>query len=203
MRCPGGHPVVAATLDFAMRPLDPLRDKVVPQARGRVLEVGVGTGLNLDRYNAAGITELVGLEPDPHMLRRARPRFAAAPMPARLVHAGAEAMPFDDAHFDELVVTFVMCTIPDVAAGMREMQRVLRPGGVLRFVEHTHSDHGPMRWVQGTLDPLWGHFAGGCHLNRDPVALLTTAGFELTELHPHGRGPWNLTPMQRGIARRA
>ncbi len=196
------HPIVAAVLDLAMRPLEPVRERVVPRASGRVLEIGVGTGLNAARYDPARIVELVGIEPDPHMLRRAAPRFEAAPYPSRLLQVGAEALPFDDTSFDEVVCTFTLCTIPEVERAVREMYRVLRPGGRLHFAEHTRSDYRPMHALQRGLQPAWGLFAGGCQLARDPVALLEGAGFELVEVHGHGRGPLNVTPVHRGLARR-
>ena len=194
------HPIVAALLDFSMRPMEPIRGHVVPLAAGRVLEIGVGTGLNAARYDPSRITEIVGIEPDPHMLKRARPRFEAAPYPARLVQAGAEALPFDDRSFDEVVCTFVLCTIPDVRAAVREMFRVLVPGGTLHFAEHTRSDHRPTMAVQRALQPAWAFFAGGCQLSRDPVGLLEEAGFELVAVHGHGRGLLNVTPVLRGCA---
>ena len=200
MRSPSGHPVVAAVLDFTMRPLERIRRKVVPQAAGRVLEIGVGTGLNAALYDPTKVLELVGIEPDPHMLKRARPRYEAADYRVQLVQIGAEAMPFDDGAFDELVVTFVLCTIPQVEQAVREMHRVLKPGGVLHFAEHTRSDHRWMAGVQDLLHPVWGRFAGGCHLNRDALALLRDAGFTLDEVHGHGRGALNLTPVHRGRA---
>lgn len=201
MRTPEGHPIHAALLDLLMRPMAPVRQRVVPEARGRVLEIGVGTGLNLAVYRPEQVRELVGIEPDPHMLRRAAPRFAAAPFPAELVQAGAEALPFPDASFDEVVLTFTLCTVPDPDAAAREMRRVLVPGGVLRFAEHTASDHRVTAAVQRAIDPLWGLLAAGCHVTRDPLDTLRRAGFALDEVHPHGRGALNLTPVWRGSAR--
>lgn len=202
MRSPSGHPIIAAVLDLAMLPLEPVRRRVVPEVAGRVLEIGVGTGLNASLYDPARVLELVGIEPDPHMIGRARPRFEAAPYQVELLQVGAEAMPFEDASFDAVVTTFTLCTIPKVEEAVREMYRVLAPGGVLHFAEHTRSDHALMAGFQDVLNPVWGWFSGGCNLNRDAVGLLRGAGFELDEVHDHGRGPLNLTPVHRGRARR-
>lgn len=202
MRRPDGHPVLAAVLDLAMRPMAGLRHKVVPLAAGRVLEVGVGTGLNAAVYATDQLTELVGIEPDPHMLARARPRYDALPLPVRLVQCGAEAMPFADGHFDTIILTFTLCTIPDVESAVREMFRVLAPGGTLHFAEHTTSDHRPMQIVQGVVDPVWNRLAGGCHLTRDAVQLLERGGFQVESVYPHGRGPFRMAPIHRGLARK-
>lgn len=203
MRSPKGHPLLATFLDLTMRPLEPLRDKVVPDARGRVLEVGVGTGLNLSRYRPDQLQRLVAIEPDPHMRRRALARLQQLPgLQAELIDGSAEALPFEDASFDEAVITFTLCTIPDIGAALTELHRVLAPGGLLRFAEHTRSDTAATAWLQATINPLYTRLAGGCNLHRDPVGLLEEHGFVVEALHPHGRRPLNLVPVHRGIARR-
>lgn len=202
MRRPGGHPIVAAILDVAMRPMEGIRHKVVPLAQGRVLEIGVGTGLNAAIYDLPAVECLVGIEPDPHMLARAQPRFDELDIEVELVQVGAEAMPFDDHSFDAIVLTFTLCTIPDATAAIAEMFRVLKPGGALHFAEHGASDHRLMASIQNAINPVWGLFAGGCHLNRDAPALLSAGGFTIEALHGHGRGPTNLSPVHRGLARK-
>lgn len=202
MRRPGGHPVIARIIDTVMAPMDRIRAKVVPLARGRVLEIGVGTGMNLPHYRPEQVQRLVGVDPDPHMRVRAERRLPEAPVAMELLDVNAEALPFDDASFDEIVLTFTLCTIPDAEAAVAEMHRVLVPGGQLHFAEHTRSDAGITAWVQSAVDPVYTRFAGGCHLNRDPVALLEAAGFEIVELHGHGRSALNLTPLHRGLARK-
>jgi len=200
MRNPDGHPLIAATLDWVMRPLEPLRDRVVPLAAGRVLEVGVGTGLNLHRYDPEHVSSVDAIDPDPHMLARAEPRAATAPVPVRLHRIGAESLPFPDDHFDTVVCTFVMCTIPELDDALLELARVLHPDGRLLYVEHTRAD-GAIRHAQRALQPMWGVLAGGCQLERDPGESLRKAGFLTEAPHGHGRHALNLTPVWRGEAR--
>ncbi|MEO0602807.1 MAG: methyltransferase domain-containing protein [Myxococcota bacterium] len=202
MRNPNGHPLLASLIDWTMAPLQRVRERLVPDARGRVLEIGFGTGLNLAHYDFEAVEALTAIEPDPHMRARAERKIAAAGQEVTLVPAFAESLPFEDGLFDEVVLTFTLCTIPDPVGALAEVHRVLTPGGVLHFAEHTASDHGAMRSLQSVLDPVWSHFAGGCHLDRDAARLIAEAGFELEELHGHGRGPLNVTPVHRGRARR-
>ena len=194
-----GHPWLAKTLDWAMRPMYPARREVVPHATGRVLEVGVGTGLNFGLYTEA-VTELVGVDPDPFMLERARPRAAALPFKATLHQAGAEKMPIDANSIDTAVITFTLCTIPDPAAALTEVRRVLKPAGRLLFVEHTQSRQGLMATAQDLLTPLWKQLAGGCHLNRAAGDLIRKAGFEVGESIPVWGERWTLLPVYRGTA---
>jgi len=189
------HPWLAAMLDWAMRPLYPARRLVIPEARGSVLEVGVGTGLNFGLYGA--VDELVGIEPDPNMLVRARARVASLAFPVTLHQVGAERMPFPDARFDTVVVTFTLCTIPDPPAALAEIRRVLKPGGKLLFVEHTRSVQPPLGALQDALTPLWKQIGGGCHLNRAAVELVRAAGFTLSETASVWRERWTLMPVYR------
>jgi SAM-dependent methyltransferase len=193
-----GHPWLARVLDFCMRPLYPARKLVVPEARGRVLEVGVGTGLNFGLYRE--IDELVGIDPDPHMLARARPRTAGLPFPAELFRTGAERMPFDASRFDTVVLTFTLCTIPDPAAALEEVRRVLKPGGRLLFVEHTRSVQPSLARVQDALTPLWKRLGGGCHLNRRALDLIRWSGLDVIDVSPVWSERWTLTPVYRGTA---
>lgn len=195
------HPWLAAMLDWAMRPLYPARRLVIPEARGSVLEVGVGTGLNFGLYGT--IDELVGVEPDPHMLARARERTRSLPFPVTLHQVGAERMPFPDARFDTVVVTFTLCTVSDPPAALAEIRRVLKSGGKLLFVEHTRSVQPPLGALQDALTPLWKHIGGGCHLNRTAVELVRAAGFTLSETASVWRERWTLLPVYRGVAVRA
>lgn len=196
-----GHPWLARTLDFVMRPLYPARRLVVPEATGRVLEIGVGTGLNFGLYR--DVDALVGVDPDPYMLERARPRAAELPFPAELHQTGAERLPFADVAFDSVVITFTLCTIPDPDAALAEARRVLKPGGRLLFVEHTRSIQPVARVLQDALTPLWKHLAGGCHLNRHALAMVEDAGFCLRQTEPVWGERWTLLPVYRGVAERA
>lgn len=170
-----------------------MREKVVPLAHGHVLEIGIGTGLNLPHYDPKKVTRITGLDPATEMQPRARQRTAAAGIPVDLIGLSAEAIPLPSAHFDSAVVTYALCTIPDAVAALEEVRRVLKPGAPLLFCEHGLSpEAGVARW-QDRLQPLWGAVAGGCHLNRDTPALLRAAGFRLKELEQNylpGPRPW-------------
>lgn len=166
-------------IDFAcgMKSVGQQRAKVIPLARGRVLEIGLGTGLNLPFYDTARVSELVGVEPALTMHRLALKRSRAAGLAVELVGISAETLPLADAAFDTVVSTYALCTIPDPVAALREARRVLAPGGRLLFSEHGRApDENVRRW-QARLQPLWGVFSGGCHLGRDIPAILREAGF--------------------------
>jgi len=180
------------------------RQKVVPLAHGRVLEVGIGTGLNMPYYDKARVQQITGLDPALELHPRARKRIAAAGLPVELVGLSAEQIPRPDASFDTVLVTYSLCTIPDPLAALREMRRVLAPGGTLLFCEHGRApDAAVARW-QDRLQPLWGKFAGGCHLNRDIPDLLGAAGFACPTLHTrYLSGPRVMTFNYWGEARAA
>lgn len=163
-------------------PVQKQREKVVPLAHGRVLEIGIGTGLNLPHYDAARVDHIVGLDPGTEMHPLAQKRLEASGLAVELVGLSAERIPYDDASFDSVLVTFSLCTIPDPVAALREMRRVLKPQGRLIFCEHGRApDASVARW-QDRLTPVWSKFAGGCHLNRDIPALLDQAGFVCEDL---------------------
>ena len=158
------------------------REKVVPAAHGRVLEVGFGTGHNIAYYDRRRVDYLWALEPSRESWGLARSRVAGAPFPVEYLPSGAEEIPLPDAVADTVVVTFSLCTIPDVAAALAEIRRVLRPGGELVFCEHGAApDEGVRRW-QDRIDPLWSRVAGGCHLNRPIAALIAGSGFRIERL---------------------
>lgn len=163
-------------------PVQQQREKVVPRAAGRVLEIGIGTGLNLPHYDARRVERVIGLDPGTEMHRLARKRLAGSGLQVELVGLSAERIPYDDASFDCVLVTFSLCTIPDPVVALREMRRVLKPGARLLFCEHGRApDAAVARW-QDRLTPLWSRLAGGCHLNRDIPALLAEAGFVCKDL---------------------
>jgi ubiquinone/menaquinone biosynthesis C-methylase UbiE len=183
-----GHPLHAALYDPLMRLQDRLglarqRAATAGAATGRVLELGVGTGLNLPYYERA--TGVVGIDPDPHMLRRARLRAAEAPCQVELRQASAEALPFPDGSFDAIVVTLALCTIAEPAAALREARRVLAPEGRLLFLEHVRAERAPIAKLQDLLERPWMWVAGGCHPNRDTVAAIGEA-FEVERVWRKG-----------------
>lgn len=167
-------------IDFAcgMKSVGKQRMKVIPQAQGRVLEIGIGTGLNLPFYDTGRVVELVGVEPSLRMHRLALKRSRAARLPVEMVGITAEKLPLADAVFDTVVSTYTLCTIPDPVAALREVRRVLRPGGRLLFSEHGRApDEGVRKW-QSRIQPFWSPLAGGCKLDRDIPAILKEAGFD-------------------------
>lgn len=179
------------------------RRRWVPRAHGRVLELGVGSGLNLAFYDRDRVERVDGIDPSPALLARARPRAAEAPVAVELHHARAEALPFADATFDTALVTYTLCSIADPAAAMRELRRVLRPGADLVFVEHGRApDRATARW-QRWLTPAWRRIGGNCHLDRDIPALLRDGGLTLDHLESgYSDGARLLGYTYQGLARR-
>jgi ubiquinone/menaquinone biosynthesis C-methylase UbiE len=180
------------------------RAKLIPQARGRVLELGFGPGHNLPLYDTSKVTEVVGVDPSPAMPAKARPRAAAAGLRFSPLLSSAESLPLDDASFDTVVCTYTLCSIPDPAAALKEARRALKPGGELLFDEHGRSPDAAVARRQDRFDSWWPKVAGGCHLNRDIPALLREAGFRIQELETAylpGPRPW--TWHFRGRARPA
>jgi ubiquinone/menaquinone biosynthesis C-methylase UbiE len=191
------HPLVAAIYDGFMLPQELLglrkqRARTAREATGSVLELGVGTGLNLPFYE--GAIRIVAIDPDPHMLRRARRRAAQARQPVELVEVGAESLPFEDGAFDTVVVTLTLCTVPDPAAAVAEARRVLTPDGHLLFLEHVRSDSPWLARIQDAVTPAWMHVSGGCHWNRTTVATIERE-FEVERL-------WRRGIFVQGAARR-
>ncbi len=165
------------------------RMKVVPQAQGQVLEIGLGTGLNLPFYDAGRVRGIVGVEPSLTMHHLAMKRSRAARMPVEIVGVNAERLPLADGGFDTVVCTYTLCTIPNPLAALREVRRVLAPGGRLLFSEHGRAPDENVRKWQARLQPIWGKFSGGCQLGRDIPAMLREAGFELEVQAKYIPGP--------------
>ncbi len=158
-----------------------VRREVLSGATGRTIDIGAGTGANLDLFPAA-VSELVLAEPDPHMAVRLRRRLAESGAAAEIVEAPAERLPFEDARFDTAVFTLVLCTVPNPAAALAETARILRPGGRMLFVEHVRSgDPRRARW-QDRLERPWELFARGCHANRDTAALIEASPLSIEQL---------------------
>ena len=195
--------IVPRLLELAMqnRLLDHYRHQTIASARGLVLEVGVGSGVNLPLYRPA-VTHVVGLDPSPQLLRLASRRAADAVVPVSLLRGSAEHDPFADAVFDTIVMTWTLCSIPNPIAALTEMRRGLGPGGRLIFVEHGLSPEvSTARW-QHRLTPYWKRISGGCHLDRKTDDLIRAAGFQIDAIemaYMQGPKPW--TFMYQGSAK--
>lgn len=190
-------------IDFAcgMGQVMKTRAQVVPKASGRVLEIGIGTGLNLGFYDAEKVSTIVGVDPAAQMQGLARQRAAAIDIPVEMIALELGQIQAADASFDSIVCTFTLCTIPDPLAALQEMRRVLKPGGQFLFGEHGRAPDLKVRAWQDRLTPLWRPLAGGCHLNRDIPALLKAGGFRLREVHSrYLQGPRPLTWVWHGWA---
>jgi len=158
------------------------RKKIVPHATGRVLEVGMGSGINLQYYNPDQVEIVFGLEPSDGMRRRAQKNLDAASVEVRWIDLPGEEVPLEDASVDTVVLTFTLCTIPDFATAVAQMRRVLKPGGTLLFCEHGEApDENVKRW-QARINPIWKTIAGGCNLNRPIPACLEAGGFAISKL---------------------
>jgi ubiquinone/menaquinone biosynthesis C-methylase UbiE len=158
-----------------------IRREAVAGARGRTIDIGAGTGLNIDLF-PPGVSELVLAEPDPHMLKRLRAKLAESGREASVIPAPAEKLPFEDGSFDTAVFTLVLCTVPDPKAALAEAARVLRPDGKLLFVEHVRSEApGLARW-QDRLEGPWRFVGDGCHCNRDTAATIEASPFEIEKV---------------------
>jgi ubiquinone/menaquinone biosynthesis C-methylase UbiE len=204
-----GHPLVAAIYDRMAAVgekagMSELREELLAGARGRTLELGAGTGLNLSHYPEA-VSELVLTEPDPHMAKRLRRRLSESPppFPARVIEAAAEQLPFEDASFDTVVSTLVFCTVSDPERAAGEAARVVKRDGELHLVEHVRAEEGSTqaRW-QDRLERPWGWLVGGCHPNRDTATTLS-ARFDVSGLRPDAlpKAPPIVKPLIRGRAR--
>ena len=196
--------ILPRLLDLVMRHREATRYRaqIVPQARGTVLEIGVGSGLNLPFYDA-GVEKIYGLDPSLELLAMAGRRARATAFPVEFLAHPAEAVPLPDASVDSVVMTWTLCSIADPLRALHEMRRVLRPGGLLLFAEHGLAPEAGVQGWQQRLDPLWGRIAGGCHLNRKMDALITAAGFHIRTLHTgYAGGPRPMSYVYAGGAGR-
>lgn len=187
--------VLPYLMDFAcgLPMVQAQRRLLVPQAQGRVLEVGMGTGRNLPFYDRQRVSLVVGVDPAMQMHRLAQRRSRQAGIAVELMGLSAEHLPATDASFDTVVCTYTLCSIPDPLQALHEMRRVLVPGGRLLFCEHGRAPDETVRRWQDRLQPLWGALAGGCHLGRDVPALLEAAGFAATMQSAYLAGPRPMT----------
>jgi ubiquinone/menaquinone biosynthesis C-methylase UbiE len=190
-------------IDFGMRrkPLVRLREDAVAAARGQVLEIGIGSGLNLPFYRR-DLEGLWGIDPSPELLAMARAQAAWVHFPVSLGEGRAEDLPLDDHAVDSVVMTWTLCSVADPIRALAEIRRVLRPGGSLIFIEHGAAPEAAVRRWQDRLTPLWCRLVGGCHLNRPIERLIEDAGLRLADLETGYlvRGPRPLTFHYRGRA---
>ena len=194
--------VLPRLCDAAMRneALEPYRERVIRAAEGRVLEIGVGSGLNLGHYSKAA--DVLALEPDPKLIEMARRNAARAPRPIEFLEASANDIPLDDGSVDTVVSTWTLCTIPRAAAALAEMRRVLKPQGRLLFVEHGLGPTAGVQKWQHRMTPIWKRIAGGCHLDRPIDSLIREAGFAIEALqNSYAPGPKIMTYFYEGSAR--
>ena len=192
--------ILPRILDLAMRnkEIAPFRERVIGQAEGRVLEVGAGSGLNLPLYTSRA-SDVIVLEPHPKLLAMLRKHFGTIPFQA--LQGSGESIPLDRGSVDTVVTTWTLCSIPNVEQALKEMRRVLKPGGSLLFVEHGLAPEEDVRKWQHRLTPLWKQMAGGCHLDRPIANLIERAGFEQDAMTTrYIAGPRPLTFMYEGRA---
>jgi ubiquinone/menaquinone biosynthesis C-methylase UbiE len=196
--------IVPLLINWSMRQknLAAYRARVIPAAEGRVLEIGIGSGLNLPFYSR-NVARVIGLEPSPRLLAMARRVKRAGNGSLEFIEGSAEAIPLADASVDTVVTTWTLCSIPDALRALRDVRRVLRPRGRLLFVEHGRAPDPNIIWWQDRLTPAWKRLGGGCHLNRAIRTLIEGAGFQFDRLQTgYMRGPKPMTFMYEGSARR-
>ena len=176
------------------------RSLIVPKACGTVLEIGVGSGLNLPFYGT-GVERLYGLDPSEELLAMARKKARAIAFPIDFIAHACEEIPLDDSSVDTVVMTWTLCSIADPVKALKELRRVIKSGGTLLFVEHGLAPESRVQAWQQRLNPLWSKLTGGCNLNRKMDQLISTAGFDLAELKTeYAEGPRPLSYMYSGQA---
>ena len=158
------------------------RQKVVPLAQGRVLEVGMGSGLNIPFYDADKVEFVWGLEPSEGMRKKAQANLACAPFEVRWLDLPGEEIPLDDKSVDTVLLTFTLCTIPDWKAALQQMRRVMKPNAKLIFCEHGEAPDESVRRWQRRMNPIWGKIGGGCHLNRPIPDFIEQGGFKIDSI---------------------
>jgi ubiquinone/menaquinone biosynthesis C-methylase UbiE len=195
--------IVPLLINWAMRQRNfaAYRSRIIPAAEGRVLEIGIGSGLNLPFYSH-NVAHVIGLEPSPKLLAIARRAQRTGRGSVEFIEGSAEAIPLQDASVDTVVTTWTLCSIPDAPRALRDMRRVLRPGGRLLFVEHGRAPDANVVWWQDRLTPAWKRLGGGCHLNRAIGTLIEGADFQFDRIETgYMRGPKPMTFMHEGCAR--
>ena len=165
-----------------LKPAMRQREKIVPLARGRVLEVGIGSGLNLPFYDPARVSKVWGLDPAAEMRAMAQQAARSVPFEVEFIGLPGHEIPLADDSVDTVLVTYTLCTIPDPAAALEQMRRVLRPGGQLIFCEHGAAPDAGVRLQQALANPVWKRLAGGCNLDRPIPGLIEAGGFRIERL---------------------
>ncbi|MFT4565696.1 MAG: ubiquinone/menaquinone biosynthesis C-methylase UbiE [Saprospiraceae bacterium] len=158
------------------------REKIIPLVEGRVLEIGVGTGLNIPFYNASKVDYVMGIDPEVANWKEGKIDVAKLPFEYEFVEAFAEDIPADNHSFDSVVITYTLCSIPEVALAFDEIRRVMKPNGKLYFCEHGKAPDKVVQKWQNSINPMWKRIGGGCHLNRDIPSLILESGFKIQEL---------------------
>ena len=164
------------------KPIMKQREKVVPRASGIVLEIGIGTGLNLPYYDVSRVERLIGLDPSEKSWELAGERAAHLDFDVEFIGLPGEQIPLEDASVDTVLVTYSLCTIPDPVSALHGMARVLRPGGSLYFCEHGKAPDANVCQWQDRINPFWRRIAGGCHVNREIPQLLKAGGFDVVDM---------------------
>ena len=188
-------------LNWAMKApaLSKLRSELIPSAEGKVLEIGMGSGLNLPHYD--GISGLIGLEPSEELQNLAEDMLIQTHFPSEMLTGSAEDIPLESNTFDTVVMTWTLCSVTDPVLALSEIKRVIKPGGKVIFAEHGKSPDQNIRKLQKTLNPLWSRIAGGCQLNREIVDLYESSGFKFKSLERgYLEGPKFATYNYRGVA---
>ena len=164
------------------KPVSYQRKKVVPLAEGKVLEIGIGSGLNVPFYDKAKIDEIWGLDPSEQLSEMAKQVADEESMDVKFISSGAEDIPLPDNYFDCVLVTYTMCTIPEVQRANQEIRRVLKEDGKMIFCEHGEAPDQNIRKWQNRINPFWGKLAGGCNINRKIPSLIQDSGFDIIEM---------------------
>ena len=164
------------------KPVARQREKVVPLAEGKVLEIGIGSGLNLPFYDKTKVDEIWGLDPSEELSEMARAVAIQEGMEVNFISSGAEEIPLPDDHFDSVLITYTMCTIPEVIRANTEIRRVLKNQGKMIFCEHGAAPDDNIRKWQKRINPFWGKIAGGCNIDRNIPSLIQDSGFDIIEI---------------------
>lgn len=168
-----------------LKEIQKLREKVIPDAHGKVLEIGMGSGLNIPYYNAEKIELVWGLEPSEGMRKKAQSNLRQAPFEVRLLDLPSEEIPLDDNSVDTVVLTYTLCTIPDWQKALQQMRRVLKPEGKLIFCEHGEAPDENIRKWEERINPVWKKVAGGCNLGRPIPHFIEEGGFNIVNIESH------------------